>query len=128
MKITLKRADFDVREDSVFVSVAAPAFAQRRAADYFSDWTTAAREIAEDEAAVPSPTETTETTEPCRAKICLNRNGVFKADSRHCQKRAGCILRKASWNAKDREWLRCAGEAICVAVGAAVGWMYFVIF
>ena len=121
-----KNAKLKRRPGSVFVDVDPPveATVQVRAADYFSDWTGAAKAIATD--AVDS-TEN-ETEEPCRAKLCLNRNGVFKADSRHCQKRAGCILRKASWNAKDREWLRCAGETMCVVAGVVVGWMYFVIF
>ena len=128
MKITLKRADLDIREGSVFVNVPAPAPTRMRADDYFSDWATVAREIAEDTPVTQDTEPTTEDPEPCRAKLCLNRNWVFKADSRHCQKRAGCILRKDSWNAKDREWLKCAGEAMCVAVGIALSWLSLIVF
>lgn len=128
MKISLKRGDLKSREDSVFVDVTHPnsVTARFRASTYFSDWTHAARDIATD--APPVEAEPTEQEqEPCRAKLCLNKNGVFTAVSRHCQIRSGCILRKASWNAKDREWIRCAGDAVCVVVGAASFLAWFVL-
>lgn len=118
------------RPGSVFVDVINPpveATVQVRADDYFSDWMQAAREIATEAPVVePEPTETEQA--PCRAKLCLNRSGVFTAESKHCQKRAGCILRKASWNAKDSEWVRAVGEAVCVVAGVALTWAYLVIF
>ena len=119
------------RPGSVFVDVAPPVEAtyQVRASDYFSEWTRAAQSIVAD-ASPPAPEETAEVEvkEPCRAKICLNRSWIFTADSKHCQKRAGCILRKDKWDAKDREWLRCVGDAVCVVAGVVLSWGVLVLF
>ena len=56
---------------------------------------------------VPPRTEkdTPKTSETYQAKYCFNSDRQFGVTSRHCQKRSGCILRKAEWNDKDRAWV-----------------------
>lgn len=121
MKLPLKR-----RADNVFVDVDPPESAtlQLRATDYFAGWMTATRSIVADaDTDDPEPVNTT----ACRAKLCLNSDRQFTADSKHCQKRAGCILRKDDWNEKDHAWLEIAGDAVCLVIGTSAAWLTWIL-
>ena len=124
MKITLQRGDLLCHPDSVFVKVTPPATAtlstQPQEA-YVSDWAGVAHEILTDTPIAPEP-------EPCQAKLCLNSTkAALTAESRHCQKRAGCILRKDEWNEKDRQWLEIVGDVSCLAIGSVLAWASYIV-